>query len=130
VTKLNRKKKNEILKTLEKEKIDDSFNLLCRFKNGNQKDSIKVPKEQVRPFSQSILNIYRLNCLKSKNEGKKKKIVKPSQKNPKSKKVLKQKERVKFFKTKKEETKKSREEKLKRKDFLFKLAKGIKVTNK
>jgi len=115
------------LNSLEKEKTDESFDVLCRFKNGGQKDRIEVPKDQAKPFGQSLINIYRLNCFKSAPDAiKKKKISKPSQKNPKSRKTLKQKERVKFFKTKKEETKKHKEEIKKRKEFLFKLAKGIK----
>ncbi len=116
------------MNTLAKEKGEDSFDLLCRFKNGSQKDRIEVPREQAKSFGQSLINIYRLNCFKSAPDTiKKKKIAKPSQKNPKSKTTLKQKERVKFFKGKKEEAKKRKEEIKKRKEFLYKLAKGIKA---
>ena len=89
--------------------------MLCRFKNGGQKDRIEVPRDQARSFGQSLINIFRLNCFRSAPDAtKKKKIAKPTPKNPKSRTTLKQKERVKFFKTKKEDAKKRKEENKKR----------------
>ena len=114
------------LTAAEKNARGDPFDLVCRFKTASAKKRIDVPKEQAKGFTQSLLNVYRLNCFKKKGDGRSRKIAKPSQKNPKSKKSLKQKERVKRFKVHKEQAKKLRVETKQKKEFLFKLAKGAK----
>lgn len=73
----------------------------------------------------------RLDCFKTQLEDKKtKKISLPTQRDHKSKRTLRKKNRIKKMKEKQVKSKREKLEKRKRKEFLYNLAKGIKNKKK
>ncbi len=97
-----------------------------RYKFKNEKESIRIPEEYVENFSQSVINIFRLDCFKKNIGEKHKKIRKPTLKNPDSNTSKRKIERVARINKRKKETKKIKEEKKKRREYLYNLAKGNK----
>ena len=100
-----------------------TFDLSVRFKTANSKGTSTIGNSESKVFTQSLINIFRLNIFEQ-SQAKRAKLRSRSSKNPLAKTTTKERDRIKklkrFAARRKEESKK----KSAWKDYLQRLAKG------
>lgn len=107
-------------------RLDFCVNTKRKTKREELRYFYEVPSQEIKPLVQSLTNVFILNLFKKKIDSKIKKITKPKIGLTDSNRKQRNKKRLVEIKNKKLKIKAEKKENMKKKEVLYKLAKGIK----